>query len=118
MKAYERLLRYATFPTVSDENCETCPSTPAQLDFGRVLVEELLSLGVTDARMDEHDYVSGKQKTALSPVGRARSSALSLIWTCRTPCPVRRRGRAWCTLTVRLLRWKTAICCRPSNTPR
>ena len=34
MKAYERLMRYAPYPTASDASNEACPSTPEQLEFG------------------------------------------------------------------------------------
>lgn len=59
MRAYERLIRYAAYPTASDENCPNCPSTPAQMDFARVLVEEMKSLGIHDANVDENGYVFG-----------------------------------------------------------
>ena len=59
MRAYERLLRYIQFDTASDEASETCPSTPGQLVLGRALVEEMLQLGISDARIDENGYVYG-----------------------------------------------------------
>ena len=55
----ERFLRYVAFDTISDEFSETCPSTPNQLALGKALVEEMLSIGIADARMDEHGYVYG-----------------------------------------------------------
>ena len=57
--ASERFLRYVTFDTQSDENAETCPSTAKQLDLGKVLVEEMLEIGISDAHMDENGYVYG-----------------------------------------------------------
>ena len=60
MRAYERLLKYAAYPTASDENSPTCPSTPAQLQLGEALVREMQAMGVSDARMDAHGYVYGK----------------------------------------------------------
>ena len=57
MKAYERLLRYVRFPTVSSEKSDTCPSTPAQLSFASYLADELTELGVTDVTVDENGYV-------------------------------------------------------------
>lgn len=59
MRAYERLIRYAAYPTASDEACPNCPSTPAQFDFARALVEEMKSLGIPDANVDENGYVFG-----------------------------------------------------------
>ena len=57
--ASERFLRYVTFDTQSDENAETCPSTAKQLILGKVLVEEMLEMGISDAHMDENGYVYG-----------------------------------------------------------
>ena len=59
MKAHERLIKYTQYPTVSDGKSSTCPSTPAQLEFGRALVSEMLEIGIKDAFMDEHGYVYG-----------------------------------------------------------
>ena len=59
MRAYERFLNYVQYDTASDENSPTCPSTEKQLVLARALVDELKSLGVEDARMDEHGYVYG-----------------------------------------------------------
>ena len=57
MRAYERLLRYVTVPTKSDDASESTPSTPEQWDLARLLVEELQSLGVTNAEVDDLCYV-------------------------------------------------------------
>jgi len=59
MRAYERLIRYTAYPTASNEANECCPSTPAQMDFAKVLVEEMKSLGIADANVDENGYVFG-----------------------------------------------------------
>ncbi|MEW6468444.1 MAG: peptidase T [Bacteroidota bacterium] len=53
----ERFLRYVKIDTQSDPNSSTCPSTMKQKDLGRVLVEELLAMGIKDAHLDEHGYV-------------------------------------------------------------
>ncbi|WP_438433825.1 peptidase T [Gorillibacterium sp. sgz500922] len=53
----ERLIRYAKVETQSAYEGETCPSTPGQLDLGRLLVEELKELGLSDAAMDANGYV-------------------------------------------------------------
>ena len=57
MRAYERFLRYIAYETTSDENSSACPSSPGQWELARALVEELKSLGLEDARVDEHCYV-------------------------------------------------------------
>ena len=53
MRAYERLLRYVTVGTRSDEAAKCSPSTPGQLELGRLLAEELRALGAADAALDE-----------------------------------------------------------------
>ena len=55
----ERFLRYVKIDTQSDPTSPTCPSTEKQKDLGRVLVQELLDMGVKDAHMDENGYVYG-----------------------------------------------------------
>ncbi len=55
----ERFLKYVKIDTQSDPASPTCPSTEKQKDLGRVLVEELLAMGITDAHMDENGYVYG-----------------------------------------------------------
>jgi len=55
----KRFLRYVTFDTTSDEFSESSPSTPNQLALGNALVEEMLSMGIADAHMDENGYVYG-----------------------------------------------------------
>ena len=57
MKAYERFLKYASFPTMSDDESETTPSTAKQLILAEELKKELLELGLSDAHVDEHGYV-------------------------------------------------------------
>ena len=59
MRAYERLLKYAQFDTASDENSPSCPSTEKQKVLGAELVKEMLEMGISDARMDEHGYIYG-----------------------------------------------------------
>ncbi len=57
MKAYERFLSYAKFPTMSYECSESCPSTKKQLIFAKALKDELLALGLSDAKVDKAGYV-------------------------------------------------------------
>ncbi len=59
MQAHERLLRYVTFDTQSNEASETCPSTPKQRVFGQSLVEEMKAMGIADAHMDPDGYLYG-----------------------------------------------------------
>jgi tripeptide aminopeptidase len=53
----ERFVRYAKIDTQSDPNSVTCPSTAKQKNLSRLLVEELKSMGIADAELDEHGYV-------------------------------------------------------------
>ena len=55
----KRFLRYVSYETTSDESSETCPSTANQKILGAAIVEEMLSMGIQDARMDENGYVYG-----------------------------------------------------------
>jgi tripeptide aminopeptidase len=57
--AAERLMRYVRIDTRSDEESETYPSTPGQLDLLRLLRDELEQIGLADVAMDEHGYVTG-----------------------------------------------------------
>jgi tripeptide aminopeptidase len=56
--AARRFLRYVQIDTQSDEDSEEYPSTAKQLDLLRLLVEELTAIGLEDAAIDEHGYVT------------------------------------------------------------
>ena len=60
MEAYERLIRYIGFDTVSDEESETTPSTAKQFDLARELEREMREMGLQDVYLDDHAYVYGK----------------------------------------------------------
>ncbi|WP_395626609.1 peptidase T [Daejeonella sp.] len=53
----DRFLRYTAIDTQSDPNSETFPSTEKQKNLGRVLVAELLEMGLTDSHLDDYGYV-------------------------------------------------------------
>lgn len=57
MDITERFLKYVAFATTSDENTGLTPSTPGQMVFARYLVDELKSIGLADAAVDENGYV-------------------------------------------------------------
>ena len=59
MRAYERMLNYVKVWTTSDSSSETVPSTSRQFDLAKLLVEEMKSLGIEDAHVDEKSYVYG-----------------------------------------------------------
>jgi tripeptide aminopeptidase len=56
--AAERFLRYARIDTQSDEESETYPSTEKQLVLLRLLRDELEQIGLADAAIDAHGYVT------------------------------------------------------------
>lgn len=53
----DRFIKYVQIDTQSDPHSQTSPSTEKQKDLGRVLVEELKSLGINDAELDEFGCV-------------------------------------------------------------
>ena len=52
-----RFVQYAKIDTQSDPNSPTTPSTEKQKNLGNRLVEELISMGIKNAELDEHGYV-------------------------------------------------------------
>jgi len=59
MRAQDRFLRYIQFDTASNHESSGCPSTPGQWVLGRALVQEMLEMGIADARIDDRCYVYG-----------------------------------------------------------
>lgn len=55
----DRLLKYAEFDTAANAASDTIPSSAGQKVFGAYLVEEMKSIGIADARMDDYGYVYG-----------------------------------------------------------
>ncbi len=53
----ERFLRYVQIDTTAREGADVYPSSPGQLDLGRLLVDELRRIGIVDARQDENGIV-------------------------------------------------------------
>ena len=60
MKAYERLLKYVTFRTPSDENSETTPSSACQFELAKYLKNEMEGLNLSDIVLDDMCYLYGK----------------------------------------------------------
>lgn len=59
MNLTERFLKYVAIDTQSDPYSDTFPSTEKQKDLAGVLVDEMLKMGISDARMDNYGYVYG-----------------------------------------------------------
>ncbi len=53
----DRFLKYVKYDTQSNEESETFPSDPKQLELSKELVNELKEIGLEDAHMDEWGYV-------------------------------------------------------------
>ena len=53
----ERFLDYVQIDTQSDPHSSSSPTTEKQKNLGKVLVQELQSLGISNAHLDEYGYV-------------------------------------------------------------
>jgi tripeptide aminopeptidase len=53
----DRFCRYVRIHTQADETATTYPSTPGQLELGRLLEQELRDMGLRDAAQDENGIV-------------------------------------------------------------
>jgi tripeptide aminopeptidase len=65
----ERFQRYVRIDTQSTRDRTRSPSTPGQLELGRLLVGELTAVGLSDATLDENGYVTATLPA--SPAGHA-----------------------------------------------
>ena len=54
----ERFQRYVRIDTQSRRDRRQSPSTPGQLELARLLVQELLAIGLADAALDDNGYVT------------------------------------------------------------
>jgi tripeptide aminopeptidase len=70
----QRFLRYVRIDTTARADAEGYPSSPGQLELGRLLVGELQGLGIGDARQDRHGIVWA---TVPATVARLPSAVLS-----------------------------------------
>lgn len=55
----DRFLSYVAFPTMSDETSSVTPSSEKQFALARFIVDEMQSVGISDARVDSNCYVTG-----------------------------------------------------------
>ena len=63
MTIVERFLKYVSFPTMSDENSESVPSSKKQLEFSKFLKDELISIGLSDVELDDMGYLYATLKS-------------------------------------------------------
>lgn len=54
-----KLIDYCKYPTQSDENSKTIPSTEKQKILGKYLLKQIEDLGLINTQMDEYGYVYG-----------------------------------------------------------
>src|SRR5918912_3992692 len=70
----DRFVRYCRVDTQSRRDRTQSPSTPGQLELGRMLVEELRAAGLQDAAIDANGYV-----TATLPATVDETPAIGLV---------------------------------------
>jgi tripeptide aminopeptidase len=54
----ERFLKYVKIDTQSDDKSESFPSTPSQLEFGKLIADELKEIGLSKVSQDENGYIT------------------------------------------------------------
>ncbi len=72
--AVERFLRYISYDTKSDESSDTFPTTFTQIEFAKVLKQEMMDMGLSEVTLDENGYVF-----ATIPATKEGSKTLGLI---------------------------------------
>ncbi len=55
----QRFLRYVAIDTMAQPDAKGYPSSAGQIELGRLLAEDLVALGVADARQNQHGIVMG-----------------------------------------------------------
>jgi tripeptide aminopeptidase len=65
----DRFCRYVRIDTQADESARTYPSSPGQLELGRMLTAELQAMGLRDAAQDEHGIVLATIPATWQPHG-------------------------------------------------
>jgi len=76
----DRFFRYAKLDTQSAEGVtDRYPSTEKQKDLGRLLVEELKAMGLTDAKMDPYGYVMATLPSNLTEAQLNKVPVIGLI---------------------------------------
>ena len=57
MSVEKRFLKYVSYPTMSKEESESCRSTEKQLTLAHAIEKELIEIGLSDVKVDEHGYL-------------------------------------------------------------
>ncbi|MEI6079316.1 MAG: peptidase T [bacterium] len=69
----DAFIRYVKIDSASKNGADTVPSTPGQIEFGKVIVSDLKKLGITDVEQDKHGYVVARVK------GNVKAPAIGFI---------------------------------------
>src|SRR5438874_3791402 len=83
----ERFCRYVKVDTQAQESAGTYPSSPGQMELGRMLAGELRSMGLADAAVDDHGIVM-----ATIPA-TARSRTPTVAWVAHVDTSSETSGR-------------------------
>src|SRR5262245_7131209 len=83
----DRFCRYVKIDTQADESAATYPSSPGQLELGRMLADELRAMGARDAAIDKHGIV-----LATLPATMARA-APTIAWIAHVDTSPETSGR-------------------------
>jgi len=98
-EALDRFQRYVRVDTQARRERDGSPSTPGQLDLGRLLVGELEEIGVADAALDDNGYVTATLPATLSIFWNGCHRGLSITTTPSpaTACDISgaRSGTSW-----------------------
>lgn len=57
MSVEKRFLKYVSYPTMSKDESESCPSTAKQLTLAHTIEKELIEIGLSDVKVDEYGYL-------------------------------------------------------------
>jgi len=71
----ERFCRYVKVDTQAQDNAGTYPSSPGQMELGRILAGELRSVGLADAAIDDHGIVMA----TIPATARARTPTIAWL---------------------------------------
>ena len=91
-RLFQRFLRYVQIETTAVADAEGYPSSPGQLELGRMLVEELQALGIADARQNQHGIVLATIPATIDRPA-VRRSPCAAIWIPRRRPPGPASGR-------------------------
>ena len=59
-KIYERFIKYVKVDTTSNGMSQTVPTTAGQLDFGKMLAQEMKEIGFSNVDIDKNGFVFGE----------------------------------------------------------